>query len=894
MAFSTGALIGPYEVLGVLGSGGMGEVYRARDTRLGRTVAIKILPSADGELKARFAREARAIATLTHPHICTLFDVGQQDGIDYLVMEVLGGETLAARLARGPLPARDVLKYAIEIAGALDAAHRAGIVHRDLKPANIMLTSSGAKLLDFGVAKLLPASGAPLAGLAATVSGSTPLTANGLIVGTPQYMAPEQLDGRDADGRSDLFAFGAILYEMITGQRAFGGTTPASVIGAIMSTEPPLDRLRASSELEHVVRTCLLKDPDKRRQSAHDVWLELEWIAEGTARATVVKQPRELHWSWVALTLAVVLAMVGVAWFTFTRETPSPPMRVTILAPGADPESAAAISPDGSRVAFAAQGPSADTMLWIRPLESETAVPIPGTDDAFSPFWSPDGRSLGFFAHGKLKTVAADLRTGAPPVQTLADAPIPRGGTWSSDGRIVFARNIEDGLYAVPASPGGDVTPVTTLSRDAKENSHRWPQFLPDGRRLLYLARSADTSRQGIYVGTPGSNDWRLVLRTPASAMVAVLSEPRRLRAGSEADTYLLFMRDQTLMAQGFDAAHLQLHGDAFPIAPSVAIFTNRALFSVSKTSSLVYRAGTSVEARPVRFDRGGNQLPGGTSRSMSFPRISRDGKQVVFVSVDPGTLTGDIWVEDVARGFANRLTSHQAYEWMPVWAPQGDRVAFASNREGAMDLYEKAVGAPEPERLLLKSGERKLPTSWSADGTLLLFQQETAGNGWDLWALPLEGDGRAFPILTSRFNETQGSLSPDGKWLAYTSDETGEPEVYLRPFHRGATAAPEHVGGRSQRVSVAGGDQPRWRSDGKELLYMGADQKVMSLSHESGPPFDDVMATPLFTVTPIRSIEPQYDVEPDGQRFVVALPPPDESRLPLTLLLNWTRLAPK
>ena len=621
MAFSTGALIGPYEVLGALGSGGMGEVYRARDTRLGRTVAIKILPSATSDLKARFAREARAIATLTHPHICRLYDVGQQDGTDYLVMEVLDGETLAARLTRGPLPARDVLKHAIEIAGALATAHRAGIVHRDLKPANIMLTSSGAKLLDFGVAKLLPASGAPLAGIAATVSGSTPLTADGVIIGTPQYMAPEQLDGREADTRSDLFAFGAILYEMITGQRAFGGTTPASVIGAIMNSEPPRDPLRTSPDIEHVVSTCLLKNPDERRQSAHDIRLELEWIAERTARETAVKRPRRLYWLWLASAGALVLATlatVAVTRFVFTRETPSPPMRVTIVAPGPEStESFAVISPDGSRVAFAAQGPSADTMIWIRPLESETAVAIPGTDNAFSPFWSPDGRSLGFFAHGKLKTVAADLRTAAPPVQTLAEAPIPRGGAWSQDGRIVFARNIEDGLYAVPAS-GGEVTTVTTLSRDTKENSHRWPQFLPDGRQLLYLARSADANRQGIYVGTPGSSNWRLVLRTPVSAMVTAPSGSPGLRLGRGADAYLLFMRDQTLMAHAFDTGQLQVHGDAFPVAQSVAITNNRAFFSVSNNASLIYRRGTNPDDHLFWFDQDGKHLPVGSDRSAS------------------------------------------------------------------------------------------------------------------------------------------------------------------------------------------------------------------------------------------------------------------------------------
>jgi serine/threonine protein kinase len=895
MALSTGALLGPYQILGALGSGGMGEVYRARDTRLGRTVAIKILPAADVDLKARFAREARAIAALTHPHICTLYDVGHQDGTDYLVMEDLDGETLAARLRRGPSAAGDVLKHAIEIAAALAAAHRAGIVHRDLKPANIMLTSSGAKLLDFGVAKLRPAGKAGLAGMAATVSGSTPLTADGLIIGTPQYMAPEQLEGRDADSRSDLFAFGAIVYEMATGHRAFAGGTAASVIGAIMSAEPRLDELRTrtSGALEHLVKTCLLKNPEERRQTAHDVLLELEWIAEQRSGAPEPRRGGRRHWIWIVPVAALVLVAVALTPGVIGRNSPSTSMRVTLLPPGPEPpNSFPAISPDGTRVAFTAYRPSNETVLWIRPLESEAAVSIPGTDGAFLPFWSPNGRSVGFFAGGKLKTVPADLQTAAPPVQTLADAPDARGGTWSQDGRIVFARNIEDGLYAVPAS-GGEVTAVTTLNRTAKENSHRWPQFLPDGRRLLYLARSADPNNQGIYVGTPGASDWQLVLRTAVNAMVAASlrqTQGLRLRRGTE--HHLLFLREETLMAQPFDLERLQLQSEPFPIAQSIGIAINRGQFSVSNNALLVYRGMSAPPRRLVYFDRQGHRLPGGTDRFATFPRISRDGKQVAFVSVDPGPATGDIWIEDVGRRIANRLTSHQAFEWIPIWAPQGDRVAFGSNRNGVMDLYEKMVGAAEQEHLLLESKERKIPTHWSNDGSVLLYQQETAGYGWDLWAL-LRDSRRAFPLLQSRFNETQGALSPDGKWLAYTSDETGEPQVYLRPYPGPSTGVEKQVSDTSRRLSSDGGDQPRWRADGKELFYLGADGKVMALFDKNGPPFVDAAAAPLFAIAARRSADQQFDVSGDGLRFVAALPS-EESVSPLTLLINWSGVAPK
>ena len=549
----------------------MGEVYRARDTRLGRTVAIKILPSVDPELKSRFAREAKAIAALTHPHICTLYDVGQQDGTDYLVMEHLDGQTLAARLQRGPLKLDEALKHAIEIADALNRAHRAGVVHRDLKPGNIMLTKSGAKLLDFGVAKLRPGADGVTVGMTATVTDPAPLTGRGNIVGTPQYMAPEQLEGKEADERSDLFALGAVLYEMVTGAKAFQGSSTASLIAAIMSAEPPFAELQKLSPpgFDHLVKTCLAKNPEDRRQTAHDVLLELEWMAGNQAQAAI-SSPRtgRVGWKWLAAA-AVLLAIC--VWMTryFTASEPvRQAMRVSVLPPENEPpESFPAISPDGTHLAFSARGSAGETTLWIRPLESLTAVSIKGTEGARDPFWSPDSRLIGFFAKGKMKMVAAERGSSPPPVQTLAEAPEPRGGTWSPEGVIVFARNIEDGLYRVPAS-GGDVMPVTTLNRSKRENSHRWPQFLPDGRHFLFLARSAAREHQGIYVGTLGSQDWKLLLRTPVSGLVAGVprrGSPSSLFTGNQG--YLVFMREQSVMAQPFDLDRLELDGDSSPIA---------------------------------------------------------------------------------------------------------------------------------------------------------------------------------------------------------------------------------------------------------------------------------------------------------------------------------------
>ncbi|HJZ70908.1 MAG TPA: protein kinase, partial [Vicinamibacterales bacterium] len=503
MAIAAGARLGPYEIVSAVGAGGMGEVYRANDTRLDRTVAIKILSSADPSLEARFEREAKAIAGLTHPHICTLYDVGQENGTKYLVMEYLDGQTLDCRLQRGPLALHEALRVAVQIADALDTAHRAGVVHHDLKPGNIMMTSSGAKLLDFGLAKLRPVRAGFSGDITAIATQSAPLTSVGSLVGTLQYMAPEQLDGHEADARSDLFAFGAVLYEMTTGRRAFAGSGAASVIAAIMSSEPPTpDLQKLAPRLEHLVKTCLIKDPERRWQSAHDVVLELEWIASAQREEEgPVARTRRHDWKWVSAAGAVGALALSFAQYLAFSEPQRPAIRLSVLPPqDAGFVGSPAISSDGARLAFTARAASGQTALWIRALDSSTSVAINGTAGATDPFWSPDNRSIGFFAQGKLKTVSAQLGSGPAPVQTLADAPQPRGGAWSADGTIVFARNIEDGLYRVAAT-GGEVTRVTTLDLTRLENAHRWPQFLPDGRHLLFFARSSSSAHQGIYVG---------------------------------------------------------------------------------------------------------------------------------------------------------------------------------------------------------------------------------------------------------------------------------------------------------------------------------------------------------------------------------------------------------
>ena len=884
MALTAGHRLGPYEILGALGAGGMGEVYRARDTRLGRTVAVKILPSADLEQQTRFAREARAIASLTHPHICTLYDVGRHDATDYLVMELLDGQTLAARLQQGPLAYGDVLKYGLQIAQALETAHRAGVVHRDLKPSNIMLTAAGAKLLDFGIAKLYPS---PVAGLA-TMTEPTPLTGSGALIGTLQYMAPEQLEGRDADPRSDLFALGAILFEMMTGRRAFEATGPARLIAAIMSSAPPTSELeaRAPSGFVDLVMTCLAKNPDERRQTAHDVVLQLQWLArQPAADKEVAGTPPSPHaarrkWAGAALLLATAAAVVA-AGVLIGDERVGQPIRVSILPPDNErPLSAFAISPDGTRLVFSAPGHSGVNMLWIRPLASPPPVVVPGTEGASDPFWSPDGRSIGFFAGAKLKVVGPQLGSGAPAVGVLADAPAPRGGTWSSDGTIVFAKNIEDGLYRVAAS-GGSVTPVTTLDRSRRENSHRWPQFLPDGRRLLFFARGTP-DEQGIYVGTPGSRDWKLLLRTSAAARVAALPARTWLaRFAGGVEGRLFFTRDETLMVQPFDFEELELRGEPSPLAQPINIQTNTGLFSVS-SAALAYRVASDFPSC-AWVDRSG-RLIAAIDATGDNPRMSPDGKHLAFVKVDHQTGSGDIWMIDVARGIANRLTDEPSYEWRPVWSPDGTQVAYSSNREGPLDLFARAISGTDAERKVLASGNRKTPTHWwRSDGhDVLLYQEEHPTRGWDLMALRTAGDATPRPVLTTRFNEVGAVLSPDGKWVAYASDETGQYRVYVRSFALDA-ASRALAAGRTWSISADVGSAPQWSGDGRELFYVGREDKLMSVPIKAGPAFEPGAPVPLFNLADGE----WFGVAPDGKRFLTVSP--DARRtVPVTLFLNW------
>jgi serine/threonine protein kinase/WD40 repeat protein len=889
MTLTAGTRLGPYELVAPVGAGGMGEVYRAKDTRLDRTVAVKVLPahlSASAESRQRFEREAKTISKLSHPHICALYDVGNQDGVEFLVMEYLEGETLSERLLKGPLVFDQVQRYGVEIADALDKAHRQGIVHRDLKPGNVMITKSGVKLLDFGLAKAIaPAgrtSGASLTAL--PTQAGTDLTAEGTILGTFQYMAPEQLEGKEADARTDIFAFGAVLYEMATGRKAFSGKSQASLISSIMGTEPPPVSTVAPMTppaFDRVVRTCLAKDPEDRWQTAHDVMLELKWVAEGGSAAglpapVVARRRSRERLAWI---VAGVLAAstVGLTILELRRpRSTTPVIRSSVLPPektsfsfvggGAGP---VAVSPDGRQLVFVASESGSKKQLWIRPLESLVAKPLPATVDATYPFWSPDSRFVGFFADGKLKRI----EVAGGPALSICDAPDARGGSWSRDGTILFEPSFREPIHRVPAN-GGKSTPVTKLDASRNETTHRWPYFLPDGRRFLFFSGShtagAESELDAIFVGSLDEEKPKLLVNARSNAAYA---------AG-----HLLFVRQKTLLAQPFDPKSLKLTGEAFPIAENVQDdpgFFN-AVFSVSDQGTLAYQetGGTMGLSELVWVDRSGKKIDVlGDPADYFEPRISPDGRRVAVPVGDPG----DIWIYDLARRVRTRLTFAASDDFAPAWSPDGTRVAFSSGRSGSGDLYAKAASGTGADELLSTSKIFKVPNSWSPDGRYLAYIafQGSPGSKADLWLLSL-ADGKASPLLQSEFDELAAVFSPDGRWLAYASNESGRFEIYVQPF--------PGPGGKWQ-ISTTGGHHPRWARGGKELFFVAPEGKIMSVEIRTGSLVEAGTPQALFA-TPLKSAPgPPYDVTSDGQRILLNRPIGEETAPPITLVQNWTAL---
>ncbi len=883
MPIITGKRLGPYEILSAVGAGGMGEVYRAKDTRLDRIVAIKILPDhlADrAELRERFEREARTIASLNHPHICTLHDVGHQDGIDYLVMEYVEGETLAQRLGKGPLPLDQVFKYAIGIADALDKAHRKGITHRDLKPGNIMLTKSGAKLLDFGLAKLKQ-EGAPATSVSQLPTMKSAITGEGTILGTLQYMAPEQLEGKEADARTDIFAFGVVVYEMATGKRAFEGKSQASVISAIMSSEPvPMSSLQPMTPpaLDRIVKRCLAKEPDERCQSAKDLTDELKWIAEGGSQTgipapIVARRKIKEHVAWAIAAIAVMaaLALAFVHFREPTEETRV--LKMSVLPPekaAFNMRSIPAVSPDGRRLAFVATLDGKNE-LWVRDLDSLAGRPLSGTDGADHPFWSPDSRFIAFFAGGKLKKI--DVAGG--PAVSLCDAAIGGtgyGGSWSKNDVILFSPANYLGLFRVSAA-GGNATPVTTLDQ-AGETSHRFPCFLPDGHHFLFTALTRDPEKSAVYVGDLDSKTRRQVVGGNNNAEYAPPG-------------YLLFVRERTLMAQPFDAAQLQTSGDPVPIAEEVDLSSvnGQSQFSSSQDGVLAYTSGSGIGSIILTwFDRSGKVLGTvGTPGDLLWPAISPDGNTVVVDRRDPQTGYFDLWLHDLARGTASRLTFNSKTNEYPVWSPDGSHIAFASTRDGTSTLYQKTANGAAQDEALDKAARAMRPDDWSRDGRYII--EETSNDpktGFDIWILPVFGDRKPIPYLQTEFNERWAKLSPNGQWLAYVSGETKRNEVYVQTFPT--------LGGKWQ-VSTNGGDKPLWSRDGKELFFIGADQKLMAVevkgdTAKGGAKFEAGLPKPLFdTRIPIFA---WFDVSNDG-RFLMPAPVGQSANVPMTVVVNWT-----
>jgi serine/threonine protein kinase len=862
----------------------MGEVYRARDTRLDRTVAIKVLHSSvaySTELRQRFEREARIISRLNHPHICTLHDIGNQDGTDFLVMEYLEGETLAQRLTRGALSIPDLLKIAIDILDGLEQAHRAGVVHRDLKPGNVMLTKTGGKLLDFGLAKpSVPAASAsgtsaPMFSAAKTISApspQSPLTTSGALLGTVQYMAPEQLEGKEADARSDIFAFGSMLYEMATGKRPFPGKTQIKIVSAILEDDPqPASEVRPGLPLgiEHVIRTCLEKNPESRYHSAHDVAVELKWISEsGNARPAQLRPFSKL---WIAALILASALLGGLAVHFFSRTPPAQPVVVAIL-----PSSgfsfnfsglfgAPAISPDGTHIALVGSDSSGTRQLLLRSLDNSALTPLPGTDGASFPFWSPDGRQIGFFTSSTLKI--ADL--AGRSVMDLCGVEQGRGGTWNNRGEIVFGSRTT-GLFRVAASGG---TPVPLTRRTAREANHRFPTFLPDGNHVVYVVQSPPLAQ----VQVVSLNDLRPTV-LPGVVSNVIFSEGR-----------IFHVRvDGTLLAQGFDFKSLSLKSDFEVVAKPVAYDGqfNYASFSVSSQGAIAYEEGSgSTGTEVVRLDRAGKEIAKPlTGTGETFLRVSPRGDQLLY-NATQGMHT-DIWVAQMSRGTRTRISLEKEGGAFGIWSPDGHQVAYQNGIGGDSIIVRTSDGLGS-EHVVAKLQGNVSPRGWSRDGNYIVFEYHPPdpNSPGELWVAPLK-PGEAPHLLLRGVLSYSSDLSPDGKWLAYTSDESGRLEVYVVPFNPTATPSNIFAAGRWQ-ISTDGGNQPRWSRTGKELFIpnpSGTTLYVASIKVEDGK-LESGGLQKLFDL-PLHPAWDYYDIGPDGDIYMPRYIGRQSS--PLTMLLNW------
>lgn len=860
--------IGPYEILSRLGEGGMGQVWRARDTRLDRTVAIK---TSKEQFSERFEQEARTIARLNHSRICQIFDVGP----DYLVMELVEGVPL-----KGPMPVAKAIEYAAQILDALDAAHEKGITHRDLKPDNILVTRDGIKLLDFGLARLAREEPSSDGQNDETIAKA--LTQQGQIVGTLQYMSPEQLQGLEVDSRSDLFSFGCVLYELLSGRRAFEGQNRASIIGAILEREPA--PLGIAPPLDRVVRRCLAKDPRDRFQTARDLKAALLWAFNEPAASPGERASKRSWLPWFIAAAALLSTAIVASLWMRNPKPPEPRAAAFIVEPPSGTIfnfliTASAISPDGRFLVFRIAAKSGAASLWLRPLDSTSARPLPGTERGDFPFWSPDSRSIGFFADRKLQRL--DVIGGAPVVLCdVVEGAAGTGGAWSPSGIILFADL--RGLFLIPQA-GGTPAPLIAADDSRKELGFGYPQFLPDGKHFLYFVASSDPASEGVWASSVDAPAKRTaVVRTPAKAIYA---RPIAGHPGS-----LLFVSNRTLMVQDFDVRRLRLEGSPLPFASDISLHQGLrgAAFWVSDTGLMAYRAGLALDrVRLVSRKRDGTVIRDhGLEDTWAAMQLSPDGSRVALSRRDI-TDPSDIWIVDIDRGIRSRFTFDPQAETCAVWSPDGRQLAFTSSRTGADQIYTKNSNGAGRIEQLTSGPAAKCLTDWSPDGQWLIYNEQH-GNATDIWALPLDGEKKPIPIVSTQFLELDGQLSPDGKWLAFISDESGRYEVYVRAFGGSAN----DPGGQWQ-VSKEGGRAARWRGDGKELFYLSLEGGTMMSAGTSLASQSVAIGAPreLFPTSVPADLGDNrfpWDVSADGERFLFMQSTSSENASPLNLVVNW------
>jgi len=896
-----GQTISQYKILEKLGEGGMGVVYKAQDTKLDRFVALKFLPAhlaASEQDKARFIQEAKAASALNHPNVCTIHDIQEYEDPQggkqmFIVMEFIDGQTLQEK--KGSLTQKQAIDYGIQIADGLAAAHEKGIVHRDIKPENIMIRKDGiVQVMDFGLAKLV---------------GVSRLTKQGATVGTLGYMSPEQVQGQETDHRSDIFSFGVVLYEMLTGRSPFNGAHESAILYEIVNVDvPPMSTIKPEidAELDRIVLECMEKDPNERMQSIKQVAIDLNRFKRTSSRTRLSRtfstasfpkmkpesaiqsdssalasrsflgMPRQ---SWIVISVLLILVCV-LAYKVFLSPIPDKVViRATINAPAktnfqfyGNTSGPAVLSPDGKYFAFTATDSTGKNGLYLRGIDDLSPHRLPETDGASQPFWSPDDRFIAFAAGGKLKKI--DVAGGVPV--TICDAPFSRGGTWNNDGMIVFAPGPSNPLVMVPAK-GGNLVRVTTLDSSRGENSHRWPWFLPDGKHFLYLARTVATGSRNegdaICVGSIDGKESQVLARTSSNAQFA--------------SGYLLFTRGGSLVAQRMDEHSFELAGEPITIASGLAFdqSVDRSMFTVSQNGLLLYQTGSvQLGSKIVFMDRSGKKTGEINSELAEYylPRLSPDGKKLACYIYDFQSHNADIWIQDLSRGLKTRFTFTPTFETYSVWSPNGREIVYSANSAGKYDLYRKSADGAGTEEALLRNSENKFVVDWSSDGKFILYTSaENAKGQTDLWILPMSGDKKPFPFLKTEFNEKDARFSPDSKWVAYASDESGKDEIYVRSF-------PE--GGSKRQVSVDGGDSPRWRRDGKELYYFSLDNKMMAadISYREGA-MEIEHVRPLFELPAIVA-QPyaDYDVFPDGKKFLVNVPFESQNSTPLTLVVNW------